>query len=260
MIALEKAIEFKLEEIIPEVIAHDRATALLRSIQTISNDHKRALETRFQNITETLATTNDDPIVFPINEEGEKIEYPASTALQVVYTILNQAVIGYAVLHPLATRFLDSSWIADEGTSYHLTRQHTQDYVQAIQEVSRLIHEVVLWELDNDGYECKCVCPSCGIGICLCSMAGRDFLSETWLEAGPIFKDVGIYVQLPKQNSPAARAGLVRGDIITAIGGQEIESFWDIQSAVRNSEPGEEIQLTLQRDSHLVEQVDIIND
>lgn len=70
-------------------------------------------------------------------------------------------------------------------------------------------------------------------------MARRYFLSETWLEAGPIFKDVGIYVQLPKKNSPATQAGLVRGDVIMAAGGEKIESYGNLQSVVRNSELGE---------------------
>ncbi len=115
-------------------------------------------------------------------------------------------------------RFLPVFWtvalIADEGTSYHLTRQHTQNYVQAIQQISRLLHDVVIWELDQEGLECQCICPSCGIGICLCAMAGRSFLSDTWVEAGPIADDEGVYVQLPKQNSAAAKAGLRRGNVI----------------------------------------------
>jgi membrane-associated protease RseP (regulator of RpoE activity) len=138
--------------------------------------------------------------------------------------MLNQAVIGYSVLHPLATRFLDSPFFADEGTSYHLTRQHTQNYVQAIQQISRLLHDVVLWELDREGLECQCICPSCGVGICLCALAGRSFLSDAWIEAGPIADDEGVYVQPPKQNSAAANAGLRRGDVILAAGGQEFES------------------------------------
>ncbi len=69
-----------------------------------------------------------------------------------------------------------------------------------------------LRELDDEGFECQCQCPSCGAGICLCSMAGRRYLSLAWEAAGPILKDGGIYVQLPKQNSAATKAGLQKGD------------------------------------------------
>jgi membrane-associated protease RseP (regulator of RpoE activity) len=172
--------------------------------------------------------------------------------------MFNQAVIGYSVLHLLATRFRDSDSIADESTSLHLARQHTQNYVQAIQQISRLLHDVVVWELDREGLECLCLCPGCSVGICLGAMSARTFLSNTWVEAGPIADDEGIYVQLPKQNSAAAKAGLRRGDVILAAGGQEFESWGDIQRAVQGAEPGEEIRLTVRRDSDVLEEVVIV--
>lgn len=254
LIALEAAIEQQLEELIPLVSEHDQATALLSGFLSLPREQRQALETRLDFLTENAPITKD-PGVVSVASTSSEVEYPVSAALQSAYTMFNQAVIGYSVLHPLATRFLDSSWIADEGTAYHLTRQHTQKYVQAIQQISRLLHDVVLWELDQDGRECQCICPSCGVGICLCSMAGRSFLSTVWEEAGPIFDDEGIYVQLPKQNSAAENAGLEKGDIILVAGGQEIESYGILQSAVRNSEPGQDIHLTVRRGSEELKEV-----
>ena len=89
-------------------------------------------------------------------------------------------------------------------------------------------------------------------------MAGRSFLRDTWVEAGPIAVDEGVYVQLPKQNSAATKAGLRRGNVILAAGSQKIESYGDLQSAVRNAEPGEEIRLTVRRDSDVLEEVAIV--
>ena len=258
MIALEAAIERRLEELIPEVSAHAGVTALLTGFQTLTRAQRQALETRLQIIADAAPLSKGTTVVLPVDRLSQEADYPISTALQIVYTIFNQAVIGYSVLHPLATRFLDSPYVADEGTSFHLTRQHTQNYVQAIQQISRLPHDVVIWELDQEGIECQCICPSCGVGICLCAMAGRSFLSDTWVEAGPIADDEGVYVQPPKQNSAAAKAGLHRGDVILAAGGQEIESYGDLQSAVRNAEPGEEIRLTVRRDSDVLEEVAIV--
>jgi S1-C subfamily serine protease len=90
-------------------------------------------------------------------------------------------------------------------------------------------------------------------------MAGRSFLSTTWVEAGPIADDKGVYVQLPKQNSAAAKAGLRGGDVILAAAGKEIESFGDIQSAVKKCEPGEEIRLKVRRGSDELEEVDVVH-
>lgn len=259
MIALEAAIGQRLEELIPEVSDHAEATALLTGFQTLSKDQRQALETRLHTIADNAPQMNDPVAGFAANVLSEVGNYPVSTALQIIYTMFNQAVIGYSVLHPLSTRFLDSVLIADEGTTYHLTRQHTQNYVQAIQQISSLLHDVVLWELDREGLECQCICPSCGVGICLCAMAGQAFLRTTWAEAGPIANDEGVYVQLPKQNSAAAKAGLRRGDVILAAGGQEIESYGDLQSAVRNGEPGEEIRLTVRRGPDELEEVAVLH-
>ena len=258
MIALETAIEQRLEELIPEVSDHAEATALLTGFQTLSKDQRQALETRLHAIADNALQMKDPATSFAANLLSEEGNYPVSRALQIIYTMFNQAVIGYSVLHPLSTRFLDSVLIADEGTSYHLSRQHTQNYVQAIQQITHLLHDVVIWELDQEGLECQCICPSCGVGICLCAMAGRLFLSDTWVEAGPIADDEGVYVQLPKQNSAATKAGLRRGDVILAAGGQDIKSYGDLQSTVRNAEPGEEIRLTVRRESDVIEEIAII--
>lgn len=249
MIALESAIEQRLEKLMPEITEHPEATALLSGFLGMSREHRTALETRLNTLTGSETESIGRAITHAVPGHQAGAEYPVSSALQQVYTLLNQAIFGYSVLHPLATRFMDSIFSDDEGTSYYLTRQYTQNYVQAIQQISRLIHDVVLWELDREGYECQCICPSCGVGICLCSMAGRTFLSQVWQEAGPIFDDVGIYVQQPKQNSAAVAAGLHRGDIILAADGQEIKDFLEIQGVIRNTEPGGDIRLRVRRES-----------
>lgn len=259
MIALETSIEQQLGELILTASAHAEATALLADFQSLSKGHRHALETRLRAITnQPPDATGERAILFatPASSGGDL--HPVSTALQIMYTLLHQAVIGYSVLHPLATRYMDSPWIANEGTAYHLTRQHTSDYVQAIQQISRLLHDVVLWELDQEGHECQCICPSCGVGICLCAMAGRSFLSDTWVEAGPIADSMGVYVQLPKQNSAAAKAGLQRGDVIIAVAGHEIGSYVDLQNGVKNVEPGQGIQLTIRSGGEHLREVVII--
>jgi hypothetical protein len=256
MITLETVIEQRLEELTPQVSGHTEATSLLIFFQSLSKSHRHALETRLLAISNKPPTDQEvNAISFAAAASSERGSYPVSTALQAMYTLLHQAVIGYSVLHPLATRFLDSSYIASEGTSYHLTRQHTLDYVRAVQQISRLLHDVVVWELDRESRECRCICPSCGVGICLCAMAGKSFLSNTWVEAGPIADSTGVYVQLPKQNSAAARAGLQRGDVITAVAGHEIGSYGDLQSGVQSVEPGEGIKLTVRRGATQLEEV-----
>ncbi len=255
MIALETSIEENLEKLMPRVSGHNEAMALLTGFHTLSKKHRQALETRLHTIADKPTHMKNPSTDFHANRLNEEDDFPVSTALQIIYTLFNQAVIGYSVLHPLATSFLDSHYFADEGTSFHLTRQHTQNYVQAIQQISRLLHDVVLWELDQEGLECQCICPSCGVGICLCALAGRSFLSQIWVEESPIAVDKEIYVHPPKLDSAATKAGLGNGDVILAANGEEMVLFGDIQEVVKNTEPGKEIRLMVRRSSDEKEEV-----
>jgi len=257
MIAIETSIEHRLDVLIPEVSAHHEVSALLTNFQVLSRTQRQALESRYQTLTGGVPASKGSTSVVSGDWLSYTADQPISTSLQDVYTLLNQAVFGYSVLHTLARRFLDSVMIAEDGTSQHLARQHTQSYIQAVQQISRMLHDVVIWELDQEGLECQCTCPSCGIGICLCALAGRSFLREAWVEAGPIADDEGVYVQLPKQDSATTKAGLRRGAVILAVGGQEIESWRDLQKAVWKSQPGKEIKLTVRLDDEVLKEVSL---
>lgn len=259
MIAIEAAIEKNLEELIFKVSAHTEATALLTGFLTTTRAQRLALENRLHTIAYGVPLSIGSTGVLALSSLFQEAEYPISSALQIVYTIFQQAVIGYSVLHSLSTRFMDGPYIADEGTSYHLARQHTQNYINSIQQIARLIHDVVIWELDEKGLECQCPCPSCSAGICLCALAGRSFLRDSWEDAGPIANDEGVYIQLPKQNSIAKKAGLKRGDVILDIDDKEIETYRDLQKVVREAKRGEEIRLMVRRSQAVIEEIHLIS-
>ncbi|MDH3380384.1 MAG: PDZ domain-containing protein [Gammaproteobacteria bacterium] len=247
MIALEKAIDQRLGDLLPEVTSHTEVSALLTKFQSMAAEQRQTLEARLQDIGGNVAISNEVSSTEFASEIGQNENYPVSSALQTAYTLFNQAIVGYAVLHPLATRFADSLVIADEGTSYHLCRTHARNYIEAVQEISQLIHDVILWELEQEHLECQCTCPSCGIGVCVCGLAGRSFLRDAWIEAGPIAADRGVFVRTPRDNSAASKIGLHHGDVILAAEGEEIGIYGDLQDIVRNTEPGGNIQLTVRR-------------
>lgn len=60
--------------------------------------------------------------------------------------------------------------------------------------------------------------------------------------------DRGVMVARVVEDSPAARAGLQVGDVVTAIEGDGVESPWDLTVAVRGKEAGEPARLEVWRD------------
>ena len=259
MIELELSIEKKLKELIPIVSGHEAAINLLSEFQSMPKEHRQALTIRLNKISGQLPPQTYNRCQFPTDEITDQTYNPITTALEIAYTMFNRALIGYSVLHAHATRFLDSSLIEAEGTSYHLAFQFTKDYTRAIQQTTRLLHDVLLWELDRDGFECRCTCPSCGIGICLCSISGRYHLNIGWQEAGSFYEEpTTIYVQHPRQNSPAAKAGLQRGNVITTVEGQALDEWFDIQGVVRETKSRDEIRLEIRRESGALEEIILV--
>ncbi len=60
-------------------------------------------------------------------------------------------------------------------------------------------------------------------------------------------KDGGLLITSVNENSPAARAGLKAGDVITAVDGEKVDSSGDIVRAINKKEAGE-ISLAILRD------------
>jgi S1-C subfamily serine protease len=57
----------------------------------------------------------------------------------------------------------------------------------------------------------------------------------------------GILVQSVFENSPAEKAGLMSNDVITKLDGKQVEGLGDFVAAIRESEPGKKIKLTIER-------------
>lgn len=249
LISLEAAIEQKLQELVPTVTDNAEATALFTDFLTLTGDQRKSLEKRLLTLTEIDPRTENSTTVFTAGGLSEVEDYPVSTALQLAHAMFNQAVIAYSMLLPLGTRFRDSPWLEDEGTSFHLAKQHMENYTRAIQRITYLLHDVLLSELNEEGYECQCGCSSCSAGVCLCSIAGRLYLSLAWEAAGPILENGPIYVQLPRQGSAAANAGLQTGDLILAGDNRAVDSIDDWFEVIDEKGPGDIVKLNVRRKS-----------
>ena len=247
VVGLEAAIEQTLKTLLEENVNHPQVTTLLSEFHTLTKDQLYALDARLQTLADHTPIPDRSTAINLDAGCVDSDHYPASTALQTVYCLYNRALIEYASLQVVAIRYRDSWAVAEDRTTAHLARQHTQDYATAIGQLNRVFHDVVVWEMEREGSECQCICPSCSLGICLCSAASRTILSQALAGAGSLALEPGIYVNMPKKGSAAIEAGLLKGDVVVAVDGQEVQTYGDLQMAVRHHHTGEAIQFQVRR-------------
>ncbi len=229
------------------------ATHLLKEIQTISKNHGDTLRTRFSEIG-GLETDIRIGKQAAINVSDS---FPVTMALTQTCAELNRLIIRYAMLRSIALRYRDSSLIGERNTG-DLAEQHTKSYVGAVHRINQILHNAVLWEMDQDGEVCQCTCPSCGIGICMCAQGPRRTLSDIWAETGPISDEASVYVHLPRSGSAAEEAGLVSGDRILEAAGKKLNDHYILQGVVNACSAGEEITLHVENTVGEVRDVTII--
>ncbi|HEV8231191.1 MAG TPA: PDZ domain-containing protein [Thermoanaerobaculia bacterium] len=60
-------------------------------------------------------------------------------------------------------------------------------------------------------------------------------------------KDAGVLVAEVEPDSPAARAGIQVGDVLTTVDGERVTSTWDVSRSVRRKKGGETVEIELVR-------------
>ncbi len=86
-------------------------------------------------------------------------------------------------------------------------------------------------------------------------MAGRGFLGVTPMELTPelrehfgVAKEAGVMIGRVEPDSPAAKAGLKVGDIVTKVDGKDVDSPFALQKAIRGKKANETVSLEVWRD------------
>lgn len=75
---------------------------------------------------------------------------------------------------------------------------------------------------------------------------GSGYLGYVAME--PTEGEKGAKIQVVGAGTPAARAGIKKGDVVTAFNGEKIASFFDFKKALAKSKPRETVELTVQRE------------
>jgi membrane-associated protease RseP (regulator of RpoE activity) len=146
------------------------------------------------------------------------------------------ATQAYAVLFVTA-RVLCEPEVCD------LAEQHLTHHVEALRVLARMLPGTIARELNADGLFCRCVCPSCGIGACLCVRSSIAVMAEAWGWSGlPVGEGVDLRSP-PRPGSQLAAAGIHEGDRIVSVDGTQVHSNPELQAALRNHQIGEMAQL-----------------
>lgn len=75
---------------------------------------------------------------------------------------------------------------------------------------------------------------------------GSGYLGHVAVE--PTGREDGCEVQVVGLGTPAAKAGLKRGDLITALGGEKVRSYYDLQRCLAKTKPKQTVSLTVNRE------------
>ena len=84
-----------------------------------------------------------------------------SGALRGLCVAFDHAALSYAMLYEMALRL-------HEPALREIAPDHLEVYVDAASTLYRLLPAAVAWELSQDGLQCTCICPMCGLGVCGC--------------------------------------------------------------------------------------------
>ncbi len=248
MFALEQLMEKCLEQEVNRLREYPEVAADLNSLREIAVKHQQTLAIRMRAVAPDVPVPNPGSYESTLEDFYDTHTFPASAALIRLHTLLDQGILQYTILMELCLRAADS-WVRDPQNSAEIALQHLGDYTAAAQKIVQRLHTTIAGELEQQGQECQCTCPSCSLGICLCATASHRFLGEAWTEAGPIYTPGVILMAKPRKGSAAEKAGLQKGDLVLKIDGKEIESLPMLQEAVRNHASGEEIQFQVQQRS-----------
>ena len=192
MVSLENGIETMLERLRGVVADHEDMNALVDDCIALATTQRQAIESRLHEVAKGVEVPSDEGVAHS-DDDGLSL----TTALQSIHTAFDSAIVGYSILQLLALRHRDNYLVGD-GNTADLAVAHYQEYLSVMSKINTLLHDVVVWELDRDGVACRCTCPCCDLGVCLCAPSSREALHNAWGSASPLADKTGVAVYPPR--------------------------------------------------------------
>lgn len=162
------------------------------------------------------------------------------------YVAFSLAVLKYAELHELALRL-------HELPLREIAPKHMKTYADGARAIAEAFAAVVASDLAAKGFDCRCVCPMCGLGVCGCVAAATTTLLAA-LQVPQQASD-GFVIQPPRRGSQMAAAGMLGGERLLRVDGLPVASIPEIQGAIRKHSIGDEVTLTIEQGSQLPREI-----
>lgn len=243
MVTTEASMGLMLDQIRDVVSDHDGMRAFVDDCIELTKTQRQAIDSRLHEVAERVELPDMAGHEYP-SDHG----LPLLTAIQRMHVAVDSAIVGYSVLQLLALRHRDN-YLAGDGNTADLAVVHYQNYLDVMSKINTLLHDVAVWELDREGVSCRCTCPSCDLGVCLCAPSSRSGLNDAWNRASPDIDRTGVYVYPPRPDSAAAAAGLSAGDVIETQGADESESLWALHELVESCQTGAAMKFRVRHQS-----------
>lgn len=252
MVSLETSMEKMLEQLQGAVSGHRDVSVFVKNCLEVARTQCKAIKSRLHEVADDMVLPGTE-----ISAHKTGVGLPLSSAIQQIHVALDSVIIGYSVLQLLALRYCDN-YLAGDGNTADLAVQHYQRYVIELEKIKAMLHDVVVWDLDEEDVACQCTCPCCDLGVCLCAPSSRSDLNDARANAGADINQTGVYVYPPKPGSAAIKAGLQLGDVIEAVDGEELKSLWMLHEVVESHQTDEAMNFRVRRPSGEIKFVSIV--
>lgn len=207
-----------------EVLANGAAAEQLARMRSMARQHYETLA--------QLAESRGAPLSRGTTQHEEPTPASEAAALERAVTAATSLASASAALYA-AGRLLFEAAICD------VANRHASEWVGELHAASELIPVAVIHQLVAEGEECRCICPACGIGACLCMRNSIETVRTHWGRAA-LEPSEGIELLIaPRAGSQLADAGVERGDRILAIDGEVLHDNRELQQSLRRGAIGE---------------------
>lgn len=154
-------------------------------------------------------------------------------------TPLEEALSASAALALAYARLYAAARLFFEGEVCDAANRHGSEWVAELGTAGEVAAIAAIRELVAAGQTCRCTCPACGIGACLCMRNSIETVRAQWGRPG-LEPSEGIELRIPpRRGSQLAEAGLREGDRIVAIDGDVVHDNRELQQALRQGEIGQ---------------------